>query len=51
MFTFTRGMELFLRSEAPRLVFSDYLSTEEFCPLPLFPSLRSGPWVSPIDKQ
>jgi hypothetical protein len=43
-----KGRRLFFRSVAakaawaPGLVFSDHLSTGEFCPLPLFPSLSLG---------
>jgi len=37
-----KGWDLFRRSEAPGLVFSDHLSKGEFCPLPLFPSLSLG---------
>ena len=40
---------LFLRSEAPGLVFSGDLSTGEFCPLRIpFDRLRAA--VSPMDK-
>jgi hypothetical protein len=41
--------KLFLRSKAPGLVFSDDLSTGEFCPLRIpFDRLRAA--VSPMDK-
>lgn len=40
---------LFLRSEAPGLVFSYDLSTGEFCPLRI-PLDKLGAAVSPMDK-
>jgi hypothetical protein len=44
-----KGWGLFLRSEAPGLVFSNHLSTGESCPLRIpFDRLRAA--VSPIDK-
>jgi hypothetical protein len=47
---FNRPIIPFLAFQVSRAGLFYGLSTGEFCPLPLFPSLCSGPGVSPIDE-